>query len=190
VRSSCYLWLVNCTFTLLILTCVLYVRLVTFDLCTQVKSTKMNVQYTSQRYQYECTVHKSNVTRQTYSTQVKSNTFDLCTVRSPCWFWLVYCTFVLLLLTCALCVRLVTFDLCTVRSSCYFWLVYCAFSLLLLTCVLYVHLVNFDLSTVLLSCYFWPMYYAFVLLLMTCVLYVRLVTYEGNKTYVQYIGQR
>jgi hypothetical protein len=163
VRSSCYLWLVYCTFFLLPLTYVLYVRLVTFDLCTvtvhkskvtrrtystQVKGNKKNVQYIGQKQQEERTVHKSKVTRRTYSTQVKGNKKNV---------------------TCVLYVRLVTFDLCTVRSSCYPWLVYCAFFLLPLTCVLYVLLVTFDLCTVRSSCCFWPM--------------------KGNKTNVQYIGQ-
>jgi hypothetical protein len=96
-------------------------------------------------------VHKSKVTRRTYNTQVKINKVNVqytSQVRSSCYLWLVYCTFVLLLLTCVLYVHLVDFDLCIVRSSCYLWLVYCTFTLLILTCVLYVRLVTFDLCTV------------------------------------------
>jgi SNF family Na+-dependent transporter len=151
VRSSCYLWLVCCMFILLLLTYVLYFRLVTFDLCTVRSSCYLWPMYCTfvllplTCVQEERTVHKSKITRRTYSRQVKGNKKNAqyigqrqqeertvhkskVTRRT-----LVYCTFVLLPLTCVLCVLLVTFDLYTVRSSCYLWPMYCMFVLLPLT---------------------------------------------------------
>jgi hypothetical protein len=195
VRSSCYLWLVYCTF-----------KVTRWTYSTQVKSNKTNVQYTSQRYQDERTVHRSKATRWTYSVlYVRLITFDSWTVRLSCYLWPMYCTFVLLPLTRGLYVRLITFDLCTVRSSCYLWPMYCTFVLLInkvnvqytsqkqqaertvhkskvtrrtYSTQLCVRLVTYDLCTVRSSCYLWLVYCTFVLLPLTCVLYVHLVTFD------------